>query len=275
MGTRARKPKTVNAPPRQHPLEIIERAKQHGIESVIVSFSGGKQSIATLDLCVKHFRRVEAFTMYWVPDLEFHEEFLRATERRYGIKMARVPDFRTAEHLRGGSWRHPTGASRSLPKLSCRQLEHYVRYEIFGGEVLWIASGETVVESVQRVGMIRGCRHPVTGERCPGIDYPRGHVYPIGEWNVDAVMSYMAQNDLSLPPEYDVLGTGASFGGLRPEHIAIVKDVWPKDYEKIKRLFPLIDAQVERFREESHVPAQATADTAEQANQAGPASKSV
>ncbi len=44
---------------------LAEYAKKH--DSVLVSYSGGKDSLVTLDLCTRTFKRVTAFFMYFVP----------------------------------------------------------------------------------------------------------------------------------------------------------------------------------------------------------------
>lgn len=77
-------------------------ADQH--ESVIVSYSDGKDSRVVMDLCVRLFRRVEAFFMYFVPGLECEQIGIAQAERRWGVKIRQYPDFRAI--VRSNEIRH-------------------------------------------------------------------------------------------------------------------------------------------------------------------------
>lgn len=60
-------------------------------DSVIVAFSGGKESIVTLDLCFRYFKNVRAFFMYICPDLSFQERTLEWYEKKYQTEIIRIP----------------------------------------------------------------------------------------------------------------------------------------------------------------------------------------
>lgn len=69
-------------------------------DSVIVGFSGGKDSIVCLDLCMRYFQNVKPYFMYLVPGLEFQEDMLRRYEARYGVEITRLPHFECSNFLK-------------------------------------------------------------------------------------------------------------------------------------------------------------------------------
>ncbi|MEG0505551.1 MAG: phosphoadenosine phosphosulfate reductase family protein, partial [Raoultibacter sp.] len=76
-------------------------------DTVLVGFSGGKDSIVTLDLCMRNFKTVIPFFLYIAPNLEFQEKTLRWYEEKYGQEIVRMPHFEVSNFMRYGSFREP------------------------------------------------------------------------------------------------------------------------------------------------------------------------
>lgn len=67
-----------------HPVQAVaenlfDAVKRQALltESVIVSYSGGKESAVTLDLAARHFKTVHVFFMHQVAGLSFQEAVLK------------------------------------------------------------------------------------------------------------------------------------------------------------------------------------------------------
>lgn len=118
-------------------------------DSVIVGFSGGKDSIVTLDLCVRYFKRVVPFFMYLVPDLEFQERMLKRYEDKYGIEIIRLPHFECSNFLKYGSF---TMFDPNVDIVGITDTYEYLRQRT---GIHWIAAGERCADSIVRNAMIK------------------------------------------------------------------------------------------------------------------------
>ena len=57
-------------------------------DKCIVCFSGGKDSIVTLDLCARYFKHIHVVFMYSVPGLSFKEANLRWYEANMALRLS-------------------------------------------------------------------------------------------------------------------------------------------------------------------------------------------
>lgn len=199
-------------------------------DSVIVGFSGGKDSMVTLDLCFKYFKNVVPYFMYLVPDLEFQENMLKRYEERYKTEIIRIPHFECSDFLKYGSFTLP---DFDVDIVKINDTYAYLR-ELTG--IYWIAAGERCADSIVRNAMIK---------KSGSIDYNRGRFYPLAYWNKKEVLEYIKYRKLYLSPEQKKLGF--SFRSLAGSELSIIKQIYPKDYEKILKVYPFAGAGVERF----------------------------
>ena len=198
-------------------------------DSVLVGFSGGKDSAACLDLCFKYFKNVKPYFMYLVPGLEFQERTLAYYEDRYKTEFLRVPHFMLSDFLRYGTYRMP---DLDVPMIKTVELYNYLREK---SGIYWIAAGERISDSIVRRAMIK---------QSSSVDIKRGRFYPIAYWNINHVRSYNKQRRLPLSLENKAMGH--SFRSLMYEDLKDIKKHFPNDYDKIKSMFPLVDVELKR-----------------------------
>lgn len=206
------------------------KAQSKVADAVLVGFSGGKDSIAALDLCMRYFDRVQPFFLYLCPGLEFQEETLGWYERRYGTEIIRLPHFELSNFMRYGSFREP---DRRVPIVSITDEYNYLRLQT---GITWVAAGERIADSIVRRAMIK---------KSGTIDAKRGRFYPIANWSKREVLAYIKHHRLKLPR--DSRDLGFSFKSLDGGELAYIKKQYPSDYMRILDMYPYAGAAVERF----------------------------
>ena len=202
---------------------------------IIVSFSGGKDSLACLDVCAHQFRRIEVFFMYWLKGLAFQEVVLTAAERRYGIKIERMPHFDLPSVLNDETMRdmRPDGQIPEFRSLTMRDMQDLWRKRT---GLKWIATGEKKNDSFTRRFMLKAAGQ---------WDLRRGVYTPLMNWTNTQVFSYLRMRHIQLPPEYRFLK--GSFGYFAGHELIVIKRHFPTDYQKILAVFPHCEALVKSY----------------------------
>lgn len=211
---------------------LYDPVKTHSkiTDEVIVGFSGGKDSIVTLDLCCQYFKRVEAYFMYTVPNLEFQERSLRFYEHKYNIEITRLPHPDLSLFMHYGLYRP---IDYSVPVLKHNDIYDFMREKT---GIAWVAAGERINDSIVRRAMIK---HSGTA------DFVRKHFYTVAHWTQKEIFDYIKIKKLQPPVDKNI--TGKSLTGVRGEQLYLMRKHFPKDYEKFVKYFPYAKTIVKRY----------------------------
>lgn len=198
-------------------------------DSVLVAFSGGKESVVVLDLCFKYFKRVQPFFMYIVPGLSFEERTLEWYEKRYQTEIIRIP------HNEASVWLHYgffCQYDEYMPLVSSNDIYNYMRIET---GIEWIAGGERIADSMWRRAFMK---------KASSIDMIRRRIFPVIEWKKQDIYDYIKFHHLYLGEDSKALGF--SFRSLQGNELVKIKALFPDDYKKILSIYPFAEASVRR-----------------------------
>lgn len=204
-------------------------AEKHS--AIAVAYSDGKDSRVVLDLAMKAgFKRVEAFHMYLVPDLECNERGIRWAQERYSIKVWQFPSFGAIAHFKDAMFCDPLRAAADLPK----QKEHDAYLLALNDlDCTLVMTGARKSDSLRRRFLMK-----------KGMALWQDVMFPIADWVEPDVLAYLAMNKIELPEQIgkDRM-SGVSLTTLSMLHL---HDHHPEDFEKVKAYFPYVEAYVKR-----------------------------
>ena len=198
-------------------------------DSVIVAFSGGKESVVVLDLCFRYFKKVHPFFMYICPNLSFQERTLQWYEKKYQTEIIRMPHTDVCEFFHYGSFRI---SNIAFPIISINDIYKWMRLYT---DTWWIAGGERIDDSIVRRAMMK---------KSGSIDVERGRLYPVSMWKKREIIDYIKFHNLYLGADSRKLGF--SFCSLWGKELLMIKNYFPDDYKKILHLYPFAEAGVKR-----------------------------
>lgn len=201
-------------------------------DTVILSFSGGKDSLAAwAALRAAGFTRIIPVFHELVPGLECVETHLRHVEETLQTRIVRLPHPFLTWCLREAAFQPPVQAALlatlDYPFRDYDDWADRVRSWL-GCPDAWVALGTTRNDSVNRRLTFRqqGCARPAQRK-----------LFPIGDWTKQQIVDAIRELGVKLPPHYRVWGR--SFDGTDLFFLEGLRRHWPRDYERVLEWFPL------------------------------------
>jgi len=219
-------------------LRIIEKARRKTRVPLIVNFSGGKDSVVTIDLVSRVTREFKAFFMESSIDFPETLDFVRRQAEILGVELLTsnpkrdyLGDFYDFVERYGyfPNFKAPWCSSRLKHRPSKRVLQR-----LFGEEMVYRLTGIRRFESTRRTRVY----HPAEFFQSDCENSRARLVHPLLLWTDEDVAEYIAEKRLEVHSGYKVCGVSGCFWCIyyqRSIYERVLK-MKPNLYEGIIRL---------------------------------------
>ena len=215
-------------------LELLRRAARYS-PSVLVGLSGGKDSLATLELCLAAFSHVEAFLMEMVPGLECERGPVAAAARRAHVELHCVPHWHLSHYLKTGVFAPRCRGLGRFRNVRQRDVEALLRKRT---GIQWVAYGHRMDDGASRRFYLR---------KRGVIDWQHLRLAPLYDWRTREVLQFLRAHKISPPPaRYGTAGRRVTGFDLTERCLSWLRDNHPKDYQRVLEFFPDAHAVVIR-----------------------------
>lgn len=201
-------------------------------DAIGVACSFGKDSFSVLDLCHQFFRRVEAYYLFRVPQLDVVEEWRAFVRKRWGVNVRPYPHFDLSRIYRHSVFKPAHRGHEKTPRINMADIETAFRSD---AKVEWIAYGWRRNDSFSRALIMK---------KCAGLDEKARRIFPIRSWTRAQVYAYLDSEKIPRP---DSLGRKEQAGlDFHPAALAFLRDNYPDDWKKWLAAFPFSESQLRK-----------------------------
>jgi hypothetical protein len=224
--------------------ELLEYMSER-TDTIMMSFSCGKDSIGAWLACRKHFKRIVPYYLWSIPGMDFVESSLEYYEDYFGTPIIRLPHPSFFRMINGYVFQPPERLKLinaiDFPNYDYKDVARLIREDCGLAPETFTATGVRAGDSLSRWTSVK--KHGV-------VNYKSLTFFPVYDWNNERLKLEIMKARVKLPVDYKLFGR--SFDGLDWRFLARVKDKLPADYEKILLYFPLVDLELYRrnFREQ-------------------------
>lgn len=213
----------------QSAIELLNLVKEES-ETIIVGYSGGKDSMVTLSLAIDVFgaENVKAFYLYFLKDMDSDKHFIRMAETRFDIEIIKLPHPEVGNYIKNGVMTKYSPELDSAIGRQCKwdDVERVARKRL---DTRWIGYGHRMQDSLHRRGMLN---------KCDGFWHETYRVYPLYQWSTRDVYSFLRTKQLPIPSMFGATINNTSGLSLSAECLLFLRTNFPNDYDRVCKVFP-------------------------------------
>lgn len=213
-------------------LREIENKLSFLDKKILLGFSGGKDSLVCFDLCSKIIGKenIVPFFMEFIPNLRITKELLEEPIKRFDIKKIHFyPSEVFIKHYRYGYYGFENKRNDAMPIITRKDIVLAALYEL---------KLNKVVMGIKKIDNLK-IKWQVEKNQ-----YFGGGIYPIYDWNLEDILTYLKINKIEIPKHFYQGFRGV---GLDDYSILYLNDFYPDDLDKIEEYFPFIKAIVKKY----------------------------
>ncbi|GHU75731.1 hypothetical protein AGMMS49992_20270 [Clostridia bacterium] len=225
--------------------ELCEYMSDFSNGNVILAFSTGKDSIVAWLKLKRYFKNIIPYYRYLVPNLDFVEKSLRYYEDWFGTHIMRLPHpslyrlwnnfvVQAPENLRIIEEAH-------LMKFTYSDLGKLIRATDPALVNAYQASGVRSADSINRRTSVL---------KYGSVNHNEMTFMPVFDYKKEDMLRELDAANIALPIDY--VWFGRTFDGIDRRFTEPLREFAPKDFEKVRECFPLLEMDILRneFRKE-------------------------